>query len=119
MCKVIVALADDSRPEVVRLVQEEAGFISNSMNAKVMDKFAKESYDEDNFLFPDGKHIQLLMDDLFAQDPVEEGFILNSSSSSETPKCKEIILIDIAFEYPNSFLQDQDTANFCIIEGSF
>ena len=118
MCKVIVALADDSRPEVVRLVQEEAGFISNSMNAEV-DKFAKVSYGEDNFLFPDGKHIQLLMDDLFAQDPMEEGSILNSSSSSETPKCKEIILIGIAFEYPNSFLQDQDTANFCIIEGSF
>jgi aarF domain-containing kinase len=71
LCKIIVALADDNRPEVVRLVKE-AGFISKSMNAEVIYKFAKVSYDEDNFLLTDGKHIQLYMDDLFAQDPVEE-----------------------------------------------
>ena len=71
LCKIIVALADDNRSEVVKLVKE-AGFKSKSMNDDVIYKFAKVSYDEDNFLLTDGKHIQLYMDDLFAQDPVEE-----------------------------------------------
>jgi hypothetical protein len=50
---------------------------------------------------------------------VEEGSIPNTSASSETTNWKEIILIGIAFGYPNYLLQNQCTGNFRRIEGSF
>jgi len=70
MCKIIVALADEKKEEVIRLMKE-AGYKSQNMNKDVIYLYAKVSYDEDNDELTDGKHIQLFMEDIQAKDPIE------------------------------------------------
>jgi aarF domain-containing kinase len=71
MCKIILALANDDREEVVRLMVQ-AGFKSRAMNEEVIFKYAKVSYDEDNVELTEGKHIQMFMEDLQARDPIDQ-----------------------------------------------
>lgn len=71
MCKIILALADNDRNEVVRLMVQ-AGFKSKAMNEDVIFKYAKVSYDEDNDELTEGKHIQMFMEDLQALDPIDQ-----------------------------------------------
>ena len=71
MCKIIIALADDNRPEIVRFM-EEAGYKSKYMNEDIIYKYAKVSYDEDNAELTEGKHIQVFMESLQARDPIEQ-----------------------------------------------
>jgi aarF domain-containing kinase len=71
MCKIIIALANDDKKEIVRLMAE-AGFKSKSMNEDVIYKYAKVSYDEDNDELTEGKHIQMFMEDLQARDPIDQ-----------------------------------------------
>ena len=70
MCKIIVALADEKKEEVIRLMKE-AGYKSQNMNNDVIYLYAKVSYDEDNDELTGGKHIQLFMEDIQAKDPIE------------------------------------------------
>lgn len=71
MCKIIIALANDNRSEIVELMKE-AGYKSKSMNEEVIYKYAKVSYDEDNEELTEGQHIQVFMESLEARDPIEE-----------------------------------------------
>ena len=71
MCKIIIALANEDKEEIVRLVAE-SGFRSRTMNEDVIYKYAKVSYDEDNDELTEGKHIQMFMEDLQALDPIDE-----------------------------------------------
>lgn len=78
MCRIILALANDNKQEVVELMKS-AGFKSKNMDPEVIYKFAKVSYDEDNDELTEGKHIQLFMEALQAKDPIEkipENFIM-------------------------------------------
>jgi len=70
MCKIIVALADEKKEEVIRLMKE-AGYKSQNMNKDVIYLYAKVSYDEDNDELTGGTHIQLFMEDIQAKDPIE------------------------------------------------
>jgi len=68
-CKLIVALADDNREDIVRLMKE-AGWESTKMDPEVIYLFAKVCYDEDNDKLTNGMHIQLFLEDLQARDPI-------------------------------------------------
>lgn len=67
--KIIIALDDDDRPEVVRLMKE-AGFVSERMDPEVIWLYAKVGYDDDNAELTGGKHIQMFMEDIQARDPI-------------------------------------------------
>ena len=68
-CRIIIALDDDDREEVVRLMKE-AGFRSERMDKEVIFSYAKVSYDQDNKDLTNGKHIQVFMEDLQKRDPI-------------------------------------------------
>jgi aarF domain-containing kinase len=70
MCKIIIALADDDKDKIVRLMKE-AGYRSKGMNPEMIYKYAKVSYDEDNDELTEGKHIQMFLEDLQALDPID------------------------------------------------
>lgn len=67
--KIIIAIDDDNREEVVRLMKE-AGFKSKNMDPEVIYLFAKVGYDEDNLHLTKGKHIQVFMEELQNRDPI-------------------------------------------------
>ena len=69
-CKIIVALADDDKDRIVELLKE-AGYKSQKMDPSIMYRFAKVAYDEDNDELTEGKHIQVFMEHLHDNDPVE------------------------------------------------
>lgn len=66
----IVALADDDKERICDLLKE-AGYRSEKMDKDIMYKFARVAYDEDNEELTEGKHIQLYMEHLHDNDPVE------------------------------------------------
>jgi len=68
-CKIIIALDDDDREEVVRLMKK-AGFQSERMDPEVIYVYAKVSYDQDSKELTNGKHIQMFMEDLQSRDPI-------------------------------------------------
>merc|ERR1712232_787469 len=70
-CKLVIALDDDNKEEIVRLVKE-AGYKSKSMDKDILYKYAKVAYDEDNPEITEGRHIQLFMEHLENSDPVEQ-----------------------------------------------
>jgi len=70
MCKMIIALADEDKNEVVRLMRE-TGYRSRNMDPEVMYTFCKVSFDEDNMKITDGMHIQEFLEYLEKSDPVE------------------------------------------------
>jgi predicted unusual protein kinase regulating ubiquinone biosynthesis (AarF/ABC1/UbiB family) len=81
--KIIIALDDDNREDVVRLMKE-AGFKSQKMDPEVIYMYAKVGYDLDNLQLTNGKHIQLFMEDLQQRDPIIElptDFIMISRAS--------------------------------------
>ena len=69
-CKLIVALANDDKEQICNLLKE-AGYKSQKMNKDIMYKYARVAYDEDNEELTEGKHIQLYMEHLHDNDPVE------------------------------------------------
>eukprot|EP00568_Trieres_chinensis_P011803 CAMPEP_0183304864 /NCGR_PEP_ID=MMETSP0160_2-20130417/9800_1 /TAXON_ID=2839 ORGANISM="Odontella Sinensis, Strain Grunow 1884" /NCGR_SAMPLE_ID=MMETSP0160_2 /ASSEMBLY_ACC=CAM_ASM_000250 /LENGTH=413 /DNA_ID=CAMNT_0025467983 /DNA_START=50 /DNA_END=1291 /DNA_ORIENTATION=- len=71
MCHLILALANDDRNEIIRLMKE-AGYKSEKMDENTIYLYAKVSYDEDNDDLTGGKHIQLFMEDLQSRDPILE-----------------------------------------------
>ena len=71
LCKIIIALANDNKPEIIQLMKE-AGYKSKYMDDEVIYKYAKVSYDEDNDELTEGKHIQVFMESLEARDPIEQ-----------------------------------------------
>jgi len=71
MCKLIIALADDNKSDIVNLIKE-AGYESENMDEEIIYKHTKVSYDEDNAVLTDGKHIQVYMEYLQDQDPVRQ-----------------------------------------------
>ena len=66
----IVALADDDKERICDLLKE-AGYRSEKMDKDIMYKFARVAYDEDNEELTEGKHIQLYMEHLHDNAPVE------------------------------------------------
>ena len=69
LAKILIALDDDDRDEVVRLMKE-AGFKSEKMDPEVIWLYSKVGYDEDNAQLTGGKHIQMFMEDIQARDPI-------------------------------------------------
>ena len=69
-CKLIIAIADDDKEQICHFL-EEAGYRSKRMDTNIMYKFARVAYDEDNEELTEGKHIQLYMEHLHDNDPVE------------------------------------------------
>jgi len=69
--KIIIALADDNREEIVRLMKV-AGFRSQNMDPEVIFLYAKVGYDMDSKELTKGKHIQMFMEDLQGRDPIIE-----------------------------------------------
>jgi len=69
-CRMIVALADDNKEQICALLKE-AGYRSEKMSPEIMYKYARVAYDEDNEELTEGKHIQLYMEQLHNNDPVE------------------------------------------------
>jgi predicted unusual protein kinase regulating ubiquinone biosynthesis (AarF/ABC1/UbiB family) len=67
--KLIIALDDDNREDVIRLMKE-AGFKSEKMDPEVIYLYAKLAYDQDNLQLTKGKHIQLFMEELQERDPI-------------------------------------------------
>jgi len=92
LCELIVALANEDKPEIVRLVKR-AGYKSKNMDETWIYKYAKVSFgtcfvsyfekkthllaantilpDETSRELTDGKHIQVFMEDLQDKDPIE------------------------------------------------
>jgi len=70
-CKLVIALDDDNKEEIVRL-SKEAGYKSKHMNQDIIYKYAKVAYDEDNPQITEGRHIQLFMEYLEDTDPVDQ-----------------------------------------------
>jgi aarF domain-containing kinase len=70
-CKLIIALADDDKEKVCKLMKE-AGYKSKQMDPEIMYKFAKVGYDEDSMELTEGKHIQVFMEHLHDSDPVDQ-----------------------------------------------
>ena len=68
-CRIIIALDNDDREEVIRLMKE-AGFKSKRMDPDVIFTYAKVSYDQDSKELTNGKHIQMFMEDLQSRDPI-------------------------------------------------
>lgn len=71
LCKLIIALDDDNREEIVSLMKE-LGYKSRDMNEDNIYLYAKVGYDQDNAELTGGKHIQLFMEDLQSKDPIDE-----------------------------------------------
>lgn len=71
LCKLIIALDDDNRDEIVKLMKE-LGYKSRDMNEENIYKYAKVGYDQDNHELTGGKHIQVFMEELQAKDPIDE-----------------------------------------------
>lgn len=69
-CRIIVALANHDKEGVVSLLKE-AGYKTKYMDPNIMYRFATLSYDEDNPELTEGKHIQVYMEHLHDNDPVE------------------------------------------------
>ena len=69
-CRIIVALANHDKESVVSLLKE-AGYKTKYMDPNIMYRFATLSYDEDNPELTEGKHIQVYMEHLHDNDPVE------------------------------------------------
>ena len=67
--KLIIALDDDNKDEIVRLMKE-AGMRTKNMDPEVFYLYAKVGYDEINDKLLQGKHIQVFMEDLEARDPI-------------------------------------------------
>ena len=70
LCKLTIALANDDKEEVVR-VMTESGFRTKRMDADIVYLYSKVSFDEDNARITNGLHIQEFMEYLDAKDPVE------------------------------------------------
>lgn len=70
-CKLIIALADDNRQDIIRLMKE-AGYKSKYMDEDNIYLYAKVGYDEDNEELTGGKHIQLFMEELENKDPIKQ-----------------------------------------------
>jgi aarF domain-containing kinase len=69
--KLIIALDDENKDEVVRLMRE-AGMRTKRMDPEVIYLYAKVSYDQINDKILEGKHVQLFMESLEARDPIVE-----------------------------------------------
>lgn len=69
-CKLIIALADDDRNEIIRLMKK-LGYKSRDMDEDNIYLYAKVGYDQDNYELLGGKHIQVFMEELQAKDPIE------------------------------------------------
>ena len=69
--RLVVALDDDNKDEIIRLMKE-AGFKTKNMDPEVIYLYAKVSYDEINDNILEGKHVQYFMEDLEARDPIVE-----------------------------------------------
>lgn len=67
--RLLIALDDDNKEEVVRLMQK-AGMRTENMDPEVLYLYAKVSYDTINDKLLEGKHIQLFMEDLESRDPI-------------------------------------------------
>ena len=67
--KLIIALDEEDVDEVVRLMKD-AGMRTKKMDPEVIYLYAKVCYDEINDQILKGKHIQMFMEDLEAQDPI-------------------------------------------------
>lgn len=59
--KLLIALDDENKEEVVKLMQE-AGMRTKGMDPEVIYLYAKVSYDEINDKLLGGKHVQLFME---------------------------------------------------------
>jgi predicted unusual protein kinase regulating ubiquinone biosynthesis (AarF/ABC1/UbiB family) len=70
-CKLTIALADDNRDDIIRLMKE-AGYKSKYMDEENIYLYARVGYDEDNEELTGGKHIQLFMEDLEYKDPIKQ-----------------------------------------------
>ena len=71
LCKLVIALDDDDRDEIVSLMKR-LGYKSRDMNQDNIYLYAKVGYDQDNHELTGGKHIQVFMEDLQAKDPIYE-----------------------------------------------
>lgn len=69
-CKLVIALADENREDIVRLMKE-AGYRSKYMDEDNIYLYAKVGYDEDNDTLTGGQHIQLFLERLQSRDPIE------------------------------------------------
>jgi aarF domain-containing kinase len=69
--RLIVALDEDNKDDVVRLMKE-AGMKTEKMDPEVLYLYAKVSYDTINDEILGGKHPQLFMEDLESRDPVSQ-----------------------------------------------
>ncbi|KAL3782331.1 hypothetical protein ACHAWO_011260 [Cyclotella atomus] len=69
-CQIIVALANSDKKALVELLKK-AGYKTRYMDPNIMYRFATLAYDEDNAELTEGKHIQLYMEHLHDNDPVE------------------------------------------------
>ena len=69
-CKLVIALADENREDIVRLMKE-AGYRSKYMDEENMYLYAKVGYDEDNDTLTGGQHIQMFLEKLQSKDPIE------------------------------------------------
>lgn len=67
--KIVIALDEDNKEEIVRLMQE-AGMKTKRMDPEVIYLYAKVSYDQINDEILGGKHVQMFMEDLEARDPI-------------------------------------------------
>ena len=67
--KLIVALDDDNKDEIVKLMKE-AGMKTKNMDPEVIYLYAKVSYAEINEKILQGKHVQIFMEDLEKRDPI-------------------------------------------------
>lgn len=70
-CKLIIALNEDNRSDIVRLMKE-AGFKSKFMNEDNIYRYAKVYYDEDTPELTWGLHVQVFVEQLEAIDPIIE-----------------------------------------------
>ena len=69
-CQIILALANNDKKAVVDLMKQ-AGYKTRYMDPNILYRFATLAYDQDNAELTEGKHIQVYMEHLHDNDPVE------------------------------------------------
>lgn len=70
LCKLYIALDDDNRDEISRLM-DESGFRTKYSKEDIMYKYCKLYLDQDNMALFGGKHMQVFIEELEKTDPVE------------------------------------------------
>eukprot|EP00943_MAST-04B_sp_MAST-4B-sp1_P007507 g7507.t1 len=97
IAKMIIALANGDKKEVVRVMAEEHELKTKNMDPEVLYKLAEISWNRDDKEITEGKNIQLYLEYLGKRDPVIEN---NDELIMASRMCIMLRAMSIALRYP-------------------